>query len=78
MVNNAQFCSLQVLRMDPNNGLAKVHLGWILKITDLNYEEAIPYIKEGLNSEEPGVHDGRFYFHLGDALQRLGRNDEVS
>uniref|UniRef100_A0A3Q2YPU9 Aspartate beta-hydroxylase n=1 Tax=Hippocampus comes TaxID=109280 RepID=A0A3Q2YPU9_HIPCM len=28
--------------------------------------------QEGLESEEPGTDDGRFYFHLGDALQRVG------
>uniref|UniRef100_A0A1A8U737 Aspartate beta-hydroxylase n=1 Tax=Nothobranchius furzeri TaxID=105023 RepID=A0A1A8U737_NOTFU len=28
--------------------------------------------QEGLESGEPGTDDGRFYFHLGDALQRVG------
>lgn len=29
-------------------------------------------LQEGLESGEPGTDDGRFYFHLGDALQRVG------
>lgn len=31
-------------------------------------------LQEGLESGEPGTDDGRFYFHLGDALQRVGDN----
>lgn len=34
-------------------------------------------LQEGLESGEPGTDDGRFYFHLGDALQRVG-DDSVS
>lgn len=34
-------------------------------------------VQEGLESGEPGTDDGRFYFHLGDALQRV-RDDSVS
>ncbi|MGH0162979.1 UNVERIFIED_CONTAM: hypothetical protein FKN15_061168 [Acipenser sinensis] len=37
--------------------------------------ESIPYLKEGLESGDPGTDDGRFYFHLGDALQRVGDKD---
>ena len=31
----------------------------------------------GLATREDGVIDGRFYFHLGDALTRLGRPQEA-
>ena len=63
--------------MNPDSGFAKAHLGWILKAQDENYQEAITYLMEGLASGEDGVTDGRFYFHLGDALQRTGRSEEV-
>lgn len=33
------------------------------------------FYKEGLESGDPGTDDGRFYFHLGDALQRMGDKD---
>lgn len=33
------------------------------------------FCKEGLESGDPGTDDGRFYFHLGDALQRMGDKD---
>ncbi|XP_040210196.1 aspartyl/asparaginyl beta-hydroxylase isoform X3 [Rana temporaria] len=61
----------EVLSQDPSNGFAKVHYGFILK-ADNKIAESIPYLRDGLLSEEPGTDDGRFYFHLGDALQRVG------
>ncbi|KAM3927849.1 aspartyl/asparaginyl beta-hydroxylase [Leptodactylus fuscus] len=64
----------EILSMDPNNGFAKVHYGFILKAEN-KIAESIPYLKEGLLSGEPGTDDGRFYFHLGDALQRVGSKE---
>ncbi|XP_029384455.1 aspartyl/asparaginyl beta-hydroxylase isoform X2 [Echeneis naucrates] len=63
----------EVLAVAPGNGFAKVHYGFILK-SENKIAESIPYLKEGLESGEPGTDDGRFYFHLGDALQRVGDN----
>ena len=68
----------QVLRLEPANGYAKVHLGFILKTADNKPEAAIPLMREGIATNEPGVIDSRFFFHLGDSLQRIGRKDEVS
>ncbi|XP_077126664.1 aspartyl/asparaginyl beta-hydroxylase isoform X2 [Ranitomeya variabilis] len=61
----------EVLSLEPTNGFAKVHYGFILKAEN-KIVESIPYLKEGLLSGEPGTDDGRFYFHLGDAMQRAG------
>ncbi|XP_037135141.1 aspartyl/asparaginyl beta-hydroxylase isoform X3 [Syngnathus acus] len=61
----------EVLAVAPSDGFAKVHYGFILK-SENKIAESIPYLKEGLESGEPGTDDGRFYFHLGDALQRVG------
>ncbi|XP_040921583.1 aspartyl/asparaginyl beta-hydroxylase isoform X2 [Toxotes jaculatrix] len=61
----------EVLAVAPSDGFAKVHYGFILKSQN-KIAESIPYLKEGLESGEPGTDDGRFYFHLGDALQRVG------
>ncbi|KAM7369559.1 hypothetical protein PAMP_010876 [Pampus punctatissimus] len=61
----------EVLAVAPGNGFAKVHYGFILKAEN-KIAESISYLKEGLESGEPGTDDGRFYFHLGDALQRVG------
>ncbi|XP_077057628.1 aspartyl/asparaginyl beta-hydroxylase isoform X13 [Siphateles boraxobius] len=61
----------EVLAAAPHDGFAKVHYGFILK-SENKIAESIPYLREGLESGEPGTDDGRFYFHLGDALQRTG------
>ncbi|CAH3149306.1 unnamed protein product [Porites lobata] len=67
----------QVINMDPTNGFAKSHLGFILKTDHLRYVEAIPLLREGISSGHAGADDGRFYFHLGDALTRVGKPDEA-
>uniref|UniRef100_A0A8C9RUF2 Aspartate beta-hydroxylase n=1 Tax=Scleropages formosus TaxID=113540 RepID=A0A8C9RUF2_SCLFO len=61
----------QVLAEAPEDGFAKVHYGFILK-SENKIAESIPFLREGLESGDPGTDDGRFYFHLGDALQRVG------
>ncbi|XP_036452335.1 aspartyl/asparaginyl beta-hydroxylase isoform X5 [Colossoma macropomum] len=66
----------EILAVAPNDGFAKVHYGFILK-SENKIAESIPYLREGLRSGEPGTDDGRFYFHLGDALQRMGDANEA-
>ncbi|XP_060979353.1 aspartyl/asparaginyl beta-hydroxylase isoform X2 [Dama dama] len=64
----------EVLTVTPNDGFAKVHYGFILKAQN-KIAESIPYLKEGIESGDPGTDDGRFYFHLGDAMQRVGNKE---
>ncbi|EHB16565.1 Aspartyl/asparaginyl beta-hydroxylase, partial [Heterocephalus glaber] len=64
----------EVLNVTPNDGFAKVHYGFILKAQN-RIAESIPYLKEGIESGDPGTDDGRFYFHLGDAMQRVGNKE---
>uniref|UniRef100_A0ACB8FDX1 Uncharacterized protein n=1 Tax=Sphaerodactylus townsendi TaxID=933632 RepID=A0ACB8FDX1_9SAUR len=73
--SNAKKIYEEVLNLAPNDGFAKVHYGFILKAEN-KIAESVPYLKEGLESGDPGTDDGRFYFHLGDAMQRVG-NKEV-
>ncbi|XP_014015108.1 aspartyl/asparaginyl beta-hydroxylase isoform X10 [Salmo salar] len=61
----------EVLATAPSDGFAKVHYGFILK-SENKIAESIPFLRDGLESGHPGTDDGRFYFHLGDALQRMG------
>ncbi|KAM6089192.1 aspartyl/asparaginyl beta-hydroxylase isoform 3-T3 [Chlamydotis macqueenii] len=72
--SNAKKVYEEVLKLTPNDGFAKVHYGFILKAEN-KIAESIPYLKEGLESGDPGTNDGRFYFHLGDALQRMGNKE---
>ncbi|GJQ67496.1 hypothetical protein Trydic_g5136 [Trypoxylus dichotomus] len=68
---------IDILSKFPNDGFALVHYGFILKTVDNNLSEAIDHMRKGIESRDPGVIDGRFYFHLGDALARLGKNNEA-
>lgn len=34
-------------------------------------------MSQGIKSREEGTQDARFYYQLGDALQRLGKNEEA-
>ncbi|XP_038622404.1 aspartyl/asparaginyl beta-hydroxylase isoform X2 [Tachyglossus aculeatus] len=72
--DNAKKVYEEVLSLTPNDGFAKVHYGFILKAEN-KIAESIPYLKEGLESGDPGTDDGRFYFHLGDAMQRVGNKE---
>ncbi|XP_059580034.1 aspartyl/asparaginyl beta-hydroxylase isoform X4 [Alligator mississippiensis] len=72
--SNAKKVYEEVLILAPDDGFAKVHYGFILKAEN-KIAESIPYLKEGLESGDPGTDDGRFYFHLGDALQRVGNKE---
>ncbi|XP_048214821.1 aspartyl/asparaginyl beta-hydroxylase isoform X1 [Perognathus longimembris pacificus] len=64
----------EVLNVTPKDGFAMVHYGFILKAQN-KIAESIPYLKEGIESGAPGTDDGRFYFHLGDAMQRVGNKE---
>ncbi|XP_052862359.1 aspartyl/asparaginyl beta-hydroxylase isoform X2 [Anopheles cruzii] len=59
------------------DGFALVHYGFVLKTHDQNMELAAQYLREGIDTGHEGTQDGRFYFQLGDALQRLGRTREA-
>lgn len=61
----------------PNDGVALVHYGFILKTADNKLKEAAYYMRRGIKTKDEGVIDGRFYFHLGDALARLGRKQQA-
>ena len=76
---NAREVFQSVLKSSPNNGFASVHLGFILKTGGFEHdrENAVALLKHGIMSREEGTQEGKFYYHLGEGLQRLGRNDEA-
>lgn len=55
----------------------QVHYGFILKTTYDDSYNGARLMASGIATREDGVIDGRFYFHLGDALTRLGRSQEA-
>ncbi|XP_054741160.1 protein starmaker isoform X2 [Anastrepha obliqua] len=66
-----------VLSRWPNDGFAQAHYGFVLRQLDLDYANAVIYLRKGIDSKATGTQDGRFYFNLGDSLQRLGRQAEA-
>lgn len=76
-VSQAKIILRRTLEKWPDNGFAQVHLGFVLKTSDGKLEEGANLLSSGIRSEEPGVIDGRFFFHLGDALNRLGKGREA-
>ena len=68
---------MQILAQQPDNGFAQCHLGFILKTGDNDHEAAVKLLQAGIDSQDEGTQDGRFFFHLGDAYNRLGRPEEV-
>ncbi|XP_055838514.1 aspartyl/asparaginyl beta-hydroxylase isoform X3 [Episyrphus balteatus] len=66
-----------ILARWPNDGFAMVHYGFVLKMLNQNLHLAVEYLRRGIDSQSQGTQDGRFYFNLGDSLQRLGRLEEA-
>jgi hypothetical protein len=78
MLNYTLINHEQVLVHQSTNGLALVHYGLALKLGDKNMPEAVRYLQLGVDSKAPGTQHVRFYYHLGDAMQRIGTVKKVS
>uniref|UniRef100_F1L6F1 Aspartyl/asparaginyl beta-hydroxylase n=1 Tax=Ascaris suum TaxID=6253 RepID=F1L6F1_ASCSU len=65
-----------VLRIDPNNGVAQAYYGYLIKL-DGELEQGVLFMRKGLRAARAAIADPRFYYHLGDALSRLGRKEEA-
>ena len=71
-----------VLSADPSNRYAARHLGFILKTSgDISkLEQAVTLLSQGIaddGSEVDIEREGKFYYHLGQSLARLGRKEEA-
>lgn len=49
----------------------------MLKTTYKNMTGGAYYMKMGIDSGAEGTQDPRFFFHLGDSLQRQGKTEEA-
>ncbi|TMW41752.1 hypothetical protein DOY81_013165, partial [Sarcophaga bullata] len=67
----------EILKRWPQDGLALVNYGFILKQLDQDYHNASIYLRQGIDTKEPGTQDGRYFFQLGDSLQRLGKQTQA-
>ena len=68
----------QVLKNDPEDGFALVHMGFIISQTDGDYLGSIPYLQKGIASGAEGTRENRFYMRLGDAYLRTEQEEKVS
>jgi len=66
----------KVFELNPTDGHAKSHVGFILKALN-KLEESIKYFDEGIHSGHPGADDAKFFYHLGDAYHRIGKPDKA-
>jgi len=64
------------LAVNPSDGFAQVHFGFIVK-AEGDWETGARYLQMGIESQEPGTQEGKFYMHLGDALHRTNRTEQV-
>lgn len=67
----------EILKRWPHDGLALVNYGFILKQLDQDYHNASIYLRQGIDTKEPGTQDGRYYFQLGESLQRLNKQTQA-
>uniref|UniRef100_H2ZBL4 Aspartyl/asparaginy/proline hydroxylase domain-containing protein n=1 Tax=Ciona savignyi TaxID=51511 RepID=H2ZBL4_CIOSA len=74
--NKAKQSFERVLQSHPGNGFALVHLGFITKIQG-DWKKSIDFLLPGIHTLAEGTQQGKFYFHLGDALHRTNRTEEV-
>nr|CAB3223793.1 aspartyl/asparaginyl beta-hydroxylase-like [Phallusia mammillata] len=65
-----------VLQIDPDNGFALTHLGFIVK-NEGDWVKGADLLGRGVGSLAEGTQSGKFYFHLGDALHRTNRTKEA-
>ena len=63
------------LKRNPDNGFAAAHLGFVLK-SEGDLAGGAELLGRGIASGQEGAAQGKFYYHLGEALQRLGRKAE--
>lgn len=66
----------EILRKWSNDELAAVYYGFVLKING-RLTDAVEYLQKGIKSMKSGTQDSRFYFQLGDALQKLRRENDA-
>ena len=63
------------MEKDPNDGYARLYLGYIMKQVDKDFGRSLDLMKSGLVAIP--LTDLKFYIELGESLTRAGRHNEV-
>ncbi|KPU76971.1 uncharacterized protein Dana_GF11291, isoform D [Drosophila ananassae] len=80
MANNlrqVEQVSFNTLKLAPDDAVAQLHYGLVLKQLYGDYLQALPFLKYAVESEEEGTQEPFFYLALGETLQRLSRQPEA-
>lgn len=75
-LENAKLVLKDVLKSWPEDPTALSHYGLVLKLQG-NIHGCIKYLEKGLASDFTRSKDARLFFHLGDALARVGRDADA-
>ena len=78
LLHSSVFSPFQILKENPDDGFALVHLGFIIKVIDNNPQDGVQLLQAGIDSNAPGTSVGKFFFHLGDGYCRLNQTDKVN
>lgn len=65
-----------ILQRWPQDGLTNCLYGLLLKLQG-QHAAAVPHLRLGIDSNENGTQESNFFFHLGDALVRIGHSEEA-
>ncbi|XP_075213359.1 aspartyl beta-hydroxylase isoform X2 [Lycorma delicatula] len=79
MINRLQDAKMVLetsLQRWPQDGLTNALYGLLLKLQG-HYASSVPHLKLGISSNENGTQESNFFFHLGDALLRIGQPEEA-
>jgi len=79
MVNrlkSAEAVLKKALTLFPEDPPILAYYGLVLKLIGKT-SECVEPLEKGLATDHPDTKDSRLYFHLGDALSRVGRNDDA-
>ncbi|XP_070134664.1 aspartyl/asparaginyl beta-hydroxylase isoform X2 [Drosophila bipectinata] len=80
MANNirqVEKVSFNTLKIAPDDPMAQLHYGLVLKQLHGDYPQALPFLKYAVESEAEGTQEAFFYLALGETLQRLSRQSEA-
>ncbi|XP_041448049.1 aspartyl/asparaginyl beta-hydroxylase isoform X11 [Drosophila obscura] len=78
--NNMRLVKLvaaETLKLWPADPVAQLHYGLALKQLHGDYDQALPYLQNAIESKAEGTQEAYFYLALGETLQRMSRQPEA-
>ncbi|SPP73957.1 blast:Aspartyl/asparaginyl beta-hydroxylase [Drosophila guanche] len=76
-MRQVKLVAAETLKLWPDDPVAQLHFGLAIKQLHGDYEQALPYLQNAIESKAEGTQEGYFYLALGETLQRLYRQQEA-